>query len=71
VRRRLKKKHSGKSGASKSKEHLSNEMVYIRVKEKLRFIIIYNKIAKVYLKCKHFQKVGDVNKACRQWNVTC
>jgi hypothetical protein len=36
---------------------------HIRVKEKLRFIIIYNKMAKAYLKCKHFQKVGDVNKA--------
>ena len=44
---------------------------HIRVNEKLRFIIIYNKMAKAYLKCKHFQKVGDVNKACRQWNVTC
>ena len=44
---------------------------YIRVKEKLRFIIIYNKMAKAYLKCKYFQKVGDVSKACRQWNVTC
>ena len=44
---------------------------YIRLKEKLRFIIIYNKLTKAYLKCKHFQKVGDVNKACRQWNVTC
>ena len=44
---------------------------HIRVKEKLRFIIIYNKMAKAYLKCQHFQKVGDVSKACRQWNVTC
>ena len=44
---------------------------YIRVKEKLRFIIIYNKMAKAYLKYKYFQKVGDVSKACRQWNVTC
>ena len=44
---------------------------HTRVKEKLRFIIIYFKMAKVYLKCKHFPKVGDVSKACRQWNVTC
>ena len=32
---------------------------------------IYKKTAKAYLKCKHYQKVCDVNKACRQWNVTC
>ena len=35
---------------------------YIRLKEKLRFIIICNKMTKAYLKCKHFQKVGDVYK---------
>jgi hypothetical protein len=44
---------------------------HIRVKEKFRFIIVYNKMANAYLKCKHFQKVGNVNKVCRQWNVTC
>jgi tRNA U34 2-thiouridine synthase MnmA/TrmU len=35
------------------------------------YYYIYNKTAKAFLKCKHFQKVGDVSKACRQWNVTC
>jgi len=27
-------------------------------------------MAKAYLKCKHFQKVGDVNRECGQWIVT-
>jgi hypothetical protein len=29
------------------------------------YYYIYNKTAKAFLKCKHFQKVGDVSKACR------
>jgi hypothetical protein len=36
---------------------------YIRVKEKLRFIIIYKKTAKACLKCKHYQKVCDVKQS--------
>jgi hypothetical protein len=33
---------------------------HIREKEKLRFTIIYNKMAKAYLKCQYFQKGGEV-----------